>query len=84
MCTYRYNNDHQQGYYKLPSNGKWVDTLKCMMADETHHRDVNHTFADMKSDGKEGGGGSHDDITYSYDLICCATFYQHILLTRDI
>lgn len=21
-----------------------------MMADETHHRDVNHTFADMKSD----------------------------------
>ena len=64
-----------KGYYKLPDNAKWVDTLKCIvslfstypsqykrqpkftplsslsqMADETHHRDVNHTFADMKSD----------------------------------
>jgi hypothetical protein len=36
-------------YYKLPADAKWVDTLKCMMADEAHHRDVNHTFAGMKS-----------------------------------
>ena len=28
----------------------WVDTLKCLFADETNHRDVNHTFADMESD----------------------------------
>jgi hypothetical protein len=41
-----------KGYYRLPETAKWVDTLKCMMADETHHRDVNHTFADMKSDGE--------------------------------
>lgn len=38
------------GYWKLGADAKWVDTLKCMMADESHHRDVNHTFADMKSD----------------------------------
>jgi len=38
------------GYYHLPTNAKWVDTLKCMMADEANHRDVNHTFADMKTD----------------------------------
>lgn len=38
------------GYWRLPSDAKWVDCLKCMMADETHHRDVNHTFADMKDD----------------------------------
>lgn len=38
------------GYYRLPEDAKWVDVLKCMMADETHHRDVNHTFADMKTD----------------------------------
>jgi hypothetical protein len=38
------------GYWKLPPDAKWVDCLKCMMADETHHRDVNHTFADMASD----------------------------------
>lgn len=39
-----------KGYWKLPADAKWVDTLKCMLADETHHRDVNHTFAGMKSD----------------------------------
>ena len=38
------------GYYRLPENALWRDSLKCMMADESHHRDVNHTFADMKSD----------------------------------
>ena len=38
------------GYWKMPKDAKWIDALKCMMADETHHRDVNHTFADMKFD----------------------------------
>ena len=38
------------GYYKLSHDAKFVETLKCMMADESNHRDVNHTFADMKSD----------------------------------
>lgn len=38
------------GYYRLPKDALWVDSLKCMMADECNHRDVNHTFADMKSD----------------------------------
>jgi len=32
------------GYYHLPKDAKWVDCLKCMMADESNHRDVNHTF----------------------------------------
>jgi hypothetical protein len=38
-----------KGYYKLPENAKFVYCLKCMCADESHHRDVNHTFADMDS-----------------------------------
>lgn len=38
------------GYYHLPADARWVDSLKCMMADEANHRDVNHTFADMKTD----------------------------------
>lgn len=38
------------GYYRLHPDAKWVDALKCMMADESHHRDVNHTLAEMKSD----------------------------------
>jgi hypothetical protein len=37
-------------YWKLDADAKWKDVLGCMMADETHHRDVNHTFADMESD----------------------------------
>lgn len=39
-----------RGYWKLPDDAQWIDALKCMFADETHHRDVNHTFASMKSD----------------------------------
>jgi len=34
-------------YWKLPQDAKWVDALKCMFADECHHRDVNHTFAEL-------------------------------------
>lgn len=34
-------------YWKLPKDAKWVDALKCMFADECHHRDVNHTFAEL-------------------------------------
>ena len=38
------------GYWRLPPDAKFVDTLKCMLADEAHHRDVNHTFATLPSD----------------------------------
>mmetsp|Transcript_98349 Transcript_98349/g.278134 ORF Transcript_98349/g.278134 Transcript_98349/m.278134 type:complete len:353 (-) Transcript_98349:104-1162(-) len=37
-----------KSYYRLPSDATFCDTLKCMFADECHHRDVNHTFASMK------------------------------------
>jgi len=39
-----------KGYWKLSDDAKWVDALKCIYADESHHRDVNHTFAGMESD----------------------------------
>jgi len=42
--------DIAKGYWKLPPDASFCDTLMCMCADETHHRDVNHTFADMASD----------------------------------
>lgn len=38
------------GYWRLPPDAAWVDALNCMMADEAHHRDVNHTFASMEHD----------------------------------
>lgn len=38
------------GYWKLERDAMFTDVLKCMCADETHHRDVNHTFADMAAD----------------------------------
>jgi hypothetical protein len=37
-------------YWRLSPEASWVDTLKCMFADESNHRDVNHTFAVMPSD----------------------------------
>lgn len=49
------------GYYRLPLGARWVDTLKCMMADECHHRDVNHTFADMESDDPNPFVQQHKD-----------------------
>lgn len=35
-------------YWNLdPQNAKWKDCLEHMLADEAHHRDVNHTFAEL-------------------------------------
>jgi len=34
-------------YWKLHDDAKWVDCLQHMLADESHHRDVNHTFATL-------------------------------------
>lgn len=34
-----------QVYWNLHPDSKWVDVLRRMLADEAHHRDVNHTFA---------------------------------------
>jgi hypothetical protein len=36
-------------YWQMPSDATWVDSLRRMLADESHHRDVNHTFASMDS-----------------------------------
>jgi len=36
-----------KSYWNLDKDAMWVDVLEQMLADETHHRDVNHTFADM-------------------------------------
>jgi len=34
-------------YWQLPQDAMWVDCLKRMLADESHHRDVNHAMASM-------------------------------------
>ena len=34
-------------YWKLSENAMWIETLKHILADESHHRDVNHTFATL-------------------------------------
>jgi hypothetical protein len=39
-----------KSYWRLNPEAKWVDVLKCIFADESTHRDVNHTFATMESD----------------------------------
>jgi ubiquinol oxidase len=47
------------GYWRLPHDAKWVDALRCMFADEANHRDVNHTFAIMKSDDPNPFAAKH-------------------------
>merc|ERR1711998_122288 len=37
-------------YWRLPPDAMWVDCLKRMLADESHHRDVNHHMASMSSE----------------------------------
>ncbi|CAI5721427.1 unnamed protein product [Peronospora destructor] len=41
-----------QTYYKLPKDASVYDMVKCVRADECHHRDVNHAFANL--DQKKG------------------------------
>jgi hypothetical protein len=50
-----------KGYWRLDDDSTWVHTLKCMYADETHHRDVNHTFADMDGDDPNPFIATHKD-----------------------
>jgi len=35
-------------YWRLPETARFVDLIRYIAADETHHRDVNHTFASMQ------------------------------------
>lgn len=37
-------------YWRLDQDATFLDVVKVIAADETHHRDVNHTFAGMESD----------------------------------
>lgn len=37
-----------QGYWALGPKSTWKEVLRHILADEAHHRDVNHTFADLK------------------------------------
>lgn len=36
-------------YWQLRDDATWVDCLKRMLADESHHRDVNHALASMSA-----------------------------------
>lgn len=42
-------SDIARSYWNLNSSAKWVDTLKMILSDEAHHRDINHTFAVLQS-----------------------------------
>jgi len=57
------------GYWRLPQDAMWVDALKCMFADETNHRDVNHTFATMEADDPNPFVAKHvDDAAKAWRL----------------
>ena len=42
----------QQADEKRTADARWNDCLKHMLADESHHRDVNHTFATLPRDAE--------------------------------
>jgi len=37
-------------YWRMPQDAMWIDVLRQICADESHHRDVNHSFASMSRD----------------------------------
>lgn len=37
-------------YWKLKDDATWIETLRHILADESHHRDVNHAFAVLDPD----------------------------------
>lgn len=39
-----------RAYYRLPEAATLRDVFLCIRADEAHHREVNHTFADIAND----------------------------------
>jgi len=41
-------------YWKMSEDAKWVDCLNRMLADESHHRDVNHALASMPTEALYG------------------------------
>jgi len=36
-----------KSYWALDKDASWVTCLKHILADEAHHRDINHTFAEL-------------------------------------
>jgi len=38
-----------KAYWRMADDASWLDVMKQIMADEANHRDVNHTFASLKS-----------------------------------
>uniref|UniRef100_A0A7S1SDA0 Alternative oxidase n=1 Tax=Alexandrium catenella TaxID=2925 RepID=A0A7S1SDA0_ALECA len=36
-------------YYRLPADASLRDVFSCIRADESHHREVNHGFADINT-----------------------------------
>lgn len=59
-------------YWLLPADALWVDALKCMFADESNHRDVNHTFAIMQTDDPNPFIEQHkQDAVHAWRLQAC-------------
>jgi len=39
-----------KNYWQLDEGATVLNVMQAIRADEAHHRDVNHTFADLKAD----------------------------------
>eukprot|EP00468_Gymnochlora_sp_CCMP2014_P012723 CAMPEP_0167766514 /NCGR_PEP_ID=MMETSP0110_2-20121227/15393_1 /TAXON_ID=629695 /ORGANISM="Gymnochlora sp., Strain CCMP2014" /LENGTH=191 /DNA_ID=CAMNT_0007654563 /DNA_START=492 /DNA_END=1067 /DNA_ORIENTATION=- len=58
-----------KNYWRMADDSMWVDVLKNLFADETNHRDVNHTFASMEDDDPNPFVQKHlDDAAKAWHL----------------
>ena len=51
--------DIAKSYWKLDDDASWAECLRHMLADESHHRDVNHAFAELPRDAENPFIGDH-------------------------
>ena len=62
-------------YWRLPPDASFTDTLKCMFADESHHRDVNHTLAELSPEQPSPFAMQHkEDAIRAYELHRTGTY----------
>ncbi|KAH8047950.1 hypothetical protein JL722_12739 [Aureococcus anophagefferens] len=52
--------DIAKSYWKLDDDASWAECLRHMLADESHHRDVNHAFAELRARRTRSSGTARD------------------------
>jgi hypothetical protein len=68
-----------KAYWCLPKDATWKETLRHILADEAHHRDVNHTFAEL--DRNQDSPFVHEHVA---NFNAAVARRAPMLLSRDV